>query len=60
MELAMVGKKDETIVKLFMYIVGCQGREIYDTSFDQEPEKRSFKDIVKDSRTIVIRRKTRW
>jgi hypothetical protein len=40
MELAMVGKKEETIVKLFLYIVGSQGREIYETlSFDQEPEE---------------------
>ena len=47
MELAMVGKKEETIVKLSLYIVGSQGREIYETlSFDQEHEKRSFKDIV--------------
>ena len=47
MELAMVGKKEETIVKPFLYIVGSQGREIYETlSFDQEPEERSFKDIV--------------
>ncbi|CAB4024135.1 Hypothetical predicted protein [Paramuricea clavata] len=47
MELAMVGKKEETIVKLFLYIVGNQGREIYETlSFDQEPEERSFKGIV--------------
>ena len=47
MELAMVGKKEETIVKLFLYIVGSQGREIYETlSFDQEPKERSFKDIV--------------
>jgi hypothetical protein len=47
MELAMVGKKEETIVKLFLYIVGSQGREIHETlSFDQEPEERSFKDIV--------------
>jgi hypothetical protein len=41
MELAMVGKKEETLVKLsiFLYIVGSQGREIYETlSFDQEPE----------------------
>ena len=39
--------KEETIVKLFLYIVGSQGREIYETlSFDQEPEERSFKDIV--------------
>jgi hypothetical protein len=47
MELAMVGKKEETIVKLFLYIVGSQDREIYETlSFDQEPEEQSFKDIV--------------
>jgi hypothetical protein len=47
MELAMVGKKEETIVKLFLYIVGSQGRKIYETlSFDQEHEERSFKDIV--------------
>ena len=47
MELAMVGKKEETKVKLFLYIMGSQGREIYETlSFDQEPEERSFKDVV--------------
>jgi hypothetical protein len=46
MELAMVGKKKETIVTLILYIVRSQVWEIYKTLFDQEPEERSFKDIV--------------
>lgn len=47
MELAMVGKNEETKVKLFLYIVGNQGREIYETlSFDQEPEERSLKCVI--------------
>ena len=47
MELTMFGKKEGTIVKLFLFIVGSEGREIYGTlSFNQEREGRSFKDIV--------------
>lgn len=47
MDLAMVGKKDETKVKLFLYMVGSQGREIHETfSFDQEPEERCLNDVL--------------
>ena len=47
MNLAVVGKKEETKVKLFLYIVGSQGREIYETlPFDQEPNERSLNDVL--------------
>ena len=35
-------KKEDTKVKLFMYIVGSQGREIYETlTFDKNPKKEA-------------------
>ena len=46
MDLAMEGRDKQTKVKLFLNIIGSQGREIYDTlSFARPPGERSLKDV---------------
>ena len=37
-DLAMVGKDEKTKVKLFLYIIGSKGREIYETKMNQMSE----------------------
>ena len=47
MDLAMEGRDEKTKVKLFLYIIGTQGRKIYDTlPFVNEPSERSLKDVI--------------
>ena len=47
MDLAMEGREESTKVKLFLYIIGSQGREIYDTApFTIDPGKRTLKDAI--------------
>ena len=43
----MIGRDEQTKVKLFLYIIGNQGREIYETlSFERGPSKRTLKDVI--------------
>ena len=43
MDLAMNGRDEATKVKLFLYSIGSQGREIYDTkAFEVPALQRSF------------------
>ena len=47
MDLAMVGKDEKTKVKLFLYIIGTKGREIYETlQFEREPNERTLEDVI--------------
>ena len=47
MDLAMEGRDEKTKVKLSLYIIGSQGREIYDTlPFTHDPNERSLKDVI--------------
>lgn len=47
MDLAMDGREEKTKVKLFLYTIGNQGREIYDTRpFSRGPTERSLKDVI--------------
>ena len=47
MDLAMEGRDEQTKVKLFLNIIGSQGREIYDTlTFARPPGERSLKDVI--------------
>ena len=47
MDLAMDGREEKTKVKLFLYTIGNQGREIYDTlPFSRGPTERSLKDVI--------------
>ena len=47
MDLAMVGRDEKTKVKLFLYIIGNQGREIYDTlPFSRSPTEHSLEDVI--------------
>ena len=43
----MEGRDEQTKVKLFLYVIGSQGREIYDTlPFARPPSERSLKDVI--------------
>ena len=43
MDLAMRGKDESAKVKLFLYLIGSQGREIYDTiTFEAPVQERSL------------------
>ena len=57
----MIGKIELTKIKLFLYMVGSQGRLIYETlTFEHESNERSHeKKSWKLSRTIVVLRKAR-
>ena len=47
MDLAMDGREEKTKVKLFLYTIGNQGLEIYDTlPFSRGPTERSLKDVI--------------
>ena len=47
MDLAMDRREEKTKVKLFLYTIGNQGREIYDTlPFSRGPTERSLKDVI--------------
>ena len=47
MDLAMEGREESTKVKFFLYIIGGQGREIYDTSpFTIDPGKCTLKAAI--------------
>ena len=47
MDLAMDGREEKTKVKLFLYTIGNQRREIYDTlPFSRGPTERSLKDVI--------------
>ena len=47
MDLAMDGREEKTKVKLFLYTLGNQGREIYYTlPFSRGPTERSLKDVI--------------
>ena len=47
MDLAMDGREEKTKVKLFLYTIGNQGREIYYTlPFSRGPTERSLKDVI--------------
>ena len=42
-----VGKDEKTKVKLFLYIIGTKGREIYETlHFEREPNERTLEDVI--------------
>lgn len=41
MDLAMSGKDEKTKIRLFLYLIGCKGREIYQIlSFTYGPDDR--------------------
>jgi len=40
MDLAVYGREESMKVKLFLYLVGCQGREIYRTMIFEAPGHR--------------------
>lgn len=45
--LEMEGREESTKVKLFLYIIGGQGRDIYDTlPFTIDPGKRTLKAAI--------------
>ncbi|XP_064614576.1 uncharacterized protein LOC135478234 [Liolophura sinensis] len=47
MELAMIGKPEDLKLKLFKYLIGPQGREIYSTlEFDQAEQDRNLNDVL--------------
>ena len=47
MDLATCGKDDATKVKLFLYLIGSQGREIYDTmAFEVPASERSLTQVL--------------
>jgi len=47
MDLAIEGRDEKTKVKLFLYIIRSQGREIYDIPpFTRGPNERSLKDVI--------------
>ena len=47
MDLAMIGRDEQTKVMLFLYIIGNQGREIYETlSFERGPSEQTLKDVI--------------
>ena len=47
MDLAMCGKEEATKVKLFLYLIGSQGREIYDTmAFEAPASERSLSQVL--------------
>jgi len=46
-DLALEGRDERMKVKLFLYIIGNQGREIYDTlPFTRGPSGRSLQDVI--------------
>ena len=48
LELAMAGQQETTKVKLVLYLIGSQGREICNTiSFEGSEEERTVKDVLK-------------
>lgn len=48
LELAMAGQQEATKVKLLLYIMGSQGREIYNTiSFENDEAERTVKEVLK-------------
>ena len=47
MDLAMNGREEQTKVKLLLYIIGNQGREIYETlPFERVPSERTLEDVI--------------
>ena len=47
MDLAMCGREESTKMKLFLYLVGSQGREIYSTMTFEVPEReRNLKQVM--------------
>ena len=47
MDLAMNGRDEATKAKLFLYLIGSQGREIYDTmAFEIPPSERTFTQVL--------------
>ena len=47
MDLAMNGRDEVTKVKLFMYLIGSQGREIYDTlAFEIPASERTLTQVL--------------
>ena len=60
MDLAMCKKDEATEVKLFLYLIGSQGREIYDTmAFEAPASERSLSQVLVAlaSTRIVIRKR---
>ncbi len=48
LELAMAGQQETTKVKLVLYLIGSQGREICNTiSFEGSEEERTVEDVLK-------------
>ena len=46
MDLAMNGREEATKVKLFLYLIGSQGREIYDTmAFEVPASERTLTQV---------------
>ena len=46
-ELTMDNENDVAMVKMFLYLVGTQGREIYETmTFERPPNERTFKQVL--------------
>ena len=47
MDLAMNGRDEATKVKLFLYLIGSQGREIYDTmAFEIPASERTLTQVL--------------
>lgn len=48
LELAMAGQQEATEEKLVLYLIGSQGREIYNTlNFESSKEERTVEDVLK-------------
>ena len=49
MDLAMAVKDEKTKMKLFLYLIGSKGREIYETlSFTSGPDDRNLSHVLED------------
>ena len=47
MDLAMNGKGEQTKTKLFLYLIGSKGREIYETmKFEAPPQDRTLQQVI--------------
>jgi hypothetical protein len=47
MDLVMDGKSEQTKTKLFLYLIGSKGREIYETmQFERPPQERTPQQVV--------------
>ena len=46
-DLAMAGKDKKTKIKLFLYLIGSKGREIYETlSFTSKPDDQNSSHVI--------------